>query len=59
MPCRGVKIAAHQVQYSLLDTRPQNGMAQLCAANGVSLLPYGVLAGGFLSNKYLGAPPSQ
>ncbi len=49
----------NQVQYSLLDTRPRIGMAQCCAANGVSLLPYGVLAGGFLSNKYLGAPASK
>ncbi|KAG1671158.1 hypothetical protein FOA52_005412 [Chlamydomonas sp. UWO 241] len=55
----GVPIASHQIQYSLLDTRPRNGMAQLCTANGISLLPYGVLAGGFLSDKYLGVPQSN
>ena len=48
-----------QLQYSLLDTRPENGSAQYCAANGISLLPYGVLAGGFLSEKYLGMPLSK
>ena len=55
----GVKIAAHQVQYSLLDTRPENLMVDLCLANNISLLPYGVLAGGFLSDKYLGMKASD
>lgn len=55
----GVPIAANQLQYSLLDTRPENGMSQFCAANGIKLLPYGVLAGGFLSDKYLGVPADQ
>lgn len=50
----GVKVAAHQVQYSLLDTRPENQMVDLSLANKIALLPYGVLAGGFLSDKYLG-----
>ncbi len=48
-----------QLQYSLLDRRPENGMAQYCAARGIALLPYGVLAGGFLSDKYLGVPASK
>lgn len=48
-----------QVQYSLLDRRPENGMADFCAQHGIKLLPYGVLAGGFLSDKYLGASPKQ
>jgi aryl-alcohol dehydrogenase-like predicted oxidoreductase len=48
-----------QVQYSLLDRRPENGMADFCAAHGMQLLPYGVVAGGLLSDRYLGAKPSQ
>ncbi len=48
-----------KVQYSLLDRRPENGMADFCAANGMQLLPYGVVAGGLLSDRYLGAQPSQ
>ncbi len=48
-----------QVQYSLLDRRPENGMADFCAAHGMRLLPYGVVAGGLLSDRYLGAQPSE
>ncbi|EFJ45917.1 hypothetical protein VOLCADRAFT_105794 [Volvox carteri f. nagariensis] len=55
----GVYIASNQLQYSLLDRRPENGMAQFCAANGIALLSYGVLAGGFLSDKYLGMPANK
>ncbi|KAF8072566.1 UKL1 [Scenedesmus sp. PABB004] len=51
----GARLASNQVQYSLLDARPENGMAALCAARGLSLLPYGVVAGGLLSDRYLGA----
>ena len=52
----GVPVTAHQLQYSVLDQRPGNGMAALCAAHGVQLLCYGALAGGFLAEKYLGQP---
>ncbi len=50
---------APQVQYSLLDRRPENGMAQFCADRGIKLLPYGVVSGGLLSDKYLGMPAAQ
>jgi aryl-alcohol dehydrogenase-like predicted oxidoreductase len=43
-----------QVQYSLLDRRPENKMQGFCQANGIKLLPFGTVAGGFLSEKYLG-----
>ena len=49
-------IVSMQAQYSLLDRRPERLMTACCAENGVALLPYGVLAGGFLSEKYLGNP---
>ena len=49
-------IATIQAQYSLLDRRPERQMTQCCSENRVSLLPYGVLAGGFLNEKYLGSP---
>jgi aryl-alcohol dehydrogenase-like predicted oxidoreductase len=52
----GVPVVAHQVQYSLLDERPAGAMRQLCAARRVPLLCYGALAGGFLSERFLGAP---
>jgi aryl-alcohol dehydrogenase-like predicted oxidoreductase len=52
----GVPVATHQVQYSLLDHRPENGMVAFCRKRGIHLLCYGTLAGGFLSDKWLGAP---
>ncbi len=55
----GVPVLSNQVQYSLLDHRPENGMLDLCKEHGVSLLCYGTLAGGFLSDRYLGAPPPE
>ena len=53
----GARIVSVQAQYSLLDRRPESQMMGLCSEKGVCLLPYGVLAGGFLTEKYLGAPP--
>ena len=50
----GADIVSLQSQYSLLDRRPEKQMTDLFAAKGVRLLPYGVLAGGFLTEKYLG-----
>ena len=48
----GVPLTSAQVQYSLLDRRPARHLAEL----GVSLLCYGSLAGGFLSDRWLGMP---
>jgi len=52
----GVSIASHQVQYSLLDHRPATTMTDACKARGISLLCYGSVAGGFLSERWLGVP---
>jgi aryl-alcohol dehydrogenase-like predicted oxidoreductase len=52
----GVPIVSHQVQYSVLDRRPSHGMADLCGTHGIRLLTYGALAGGFLSERWLGQP---
>ena len=51
----GVRIRTVQVQYSILDNRPATGLADLCTQHGVSLLCYGTIAGGFLSERWLGA----
>ncbi len=56
MIAAGVDIASHTVQYSLLDRRPEHGMAALCARTKTQLLCYGVLGGGFFSEKWLGIP---
>ena len=52
----GVPLVSMQVQYSLLDARPENGLAALCEERGMKLLCYGTVAGGFLSERWLGAP---
>ncbi|KAF8879769.1 NADP-dependent oxidoreductase domain-containing protein [Gymnopilus junonius] len=49
-------IVSNQVQFSLIDTRPLHGMADVCEKHGVKLLTYGTLCGGFLSDKWLGRP---
>ena len=51
----GIPVASHQVQYSILDRRPAGKMSARCAEAGIGLLAYGALAGGFLSERYLGA----
>ena len=56
----GVPILSHQVQYSLLDDRPAHGMVDFCRRNGIALLCFGTVAGGFLSDRWLGQPePGQ
>lgn len=53
---RGIRIVSNQVQYSLLDRRPESRMAAWCAEHRVSLLAYGTLLGGLLSETWLGRP---
>jgi aryl-alcohol dehydrogenase-like predicted oxidoreductase len=57
----GVPIVSHQVQMSALDRRPvQSGMADWCKENKVSLIAFGTVGSGILSNRYLGkAAPTQ
>ena len=52
----GVPVRSLQAQYSLLDQRPENGMLALLARHGAHLLAYGVLAGGLLTDAWLGRP---
>ena len=52
----GFDIASAQVQYSVLDRRPANGLCDWAARNDVMLICYGTLAGGFITEKWLGEP---
>ena len=52
----GVPLVSMQTQYSLLDTRPENGLVDLAARHDVALLCYGTVAGGFLGDRWLGRP---
>jgi aryl-alcohol dehydrogenase-like predicted oxidoreductase len=56
MVAAGVPLTSHQVQYSLLDDRPSKAMAAACAKLVVKFLCYGAIAGGFLTDRWLGAP---
>jgi aryl-alcohol dehydrogenase-like predicted oxidoreductase/enamine deaminase RidA (YjgF/YER057c/UK114 family) len=56
----GLPIATNQVCMSLLDRRGTEAMSSLCKERGVRLLAYGVLGGGFLSDRWLDVPePAQ
>lgn len=48
----GLKLVSQQTQYSLIDRRPDKVFSGPGAPHNVRVLPYGVLAGGFLSNRY-------
>jgi aryl-alcohol dehydrogenase-like predicted oxidoreductase len=52
----GIKIVANQVQYSIVDRRPEVRMARCCSENGIWLLAYGTVLGGLLAEKYLRQP---
>jgi aryl-alcohol dehydrogenase-like predicted oxidoreductase len=52
----GIAVVSNQVQYSLVDRRPERRMAAFCREHGITLLAYGTLLGGLLSQKYLGCP---
>jgi len=51
-----VRIVSNQVQYSFIDRRAEVRMAPFCRDHGITLLAYGTLLGGLLSEKYLGRP---
>ena len=51
----GIEIAVNQVCFSLLDRRAADEMSTFCLENDIKLLAYGTLAGGFLSDKWVGA----
>ncbi len=52
----GVPLLSNQVSFSLLDRRASGPLAGLCQTTGMRLLGYGTLAGGFLSERWLGRP---
>ena len=52
----GIAIVSNQVQYSLIDRRPEVQMSQFCQTHGIQLLTYGTVGGGLLSETYLGQP---
>jgi aryl-alcohol dehydrogenase-like predicted oxidoreductase len=53
---RGIEVVSNQVQYSLVDRRPEVAMRDLCLRRGVRLLTYGTIAGGLFSERWLARP---
>lgn len=53
---RGIRVVSNQVQFSLIDRRPEVRMVPFCQEHGMTLLTYGTLCGGLLSEKYFGQP---
>lgn len=52
----GISVVSNQICFSLLDQRPARAMTALCSAAGVKLLCYGTVAGGYLTERWLGKP---
>jgi aryl-alcohol dehydrogenase-like predicted oxidoreductase len=50
----GIRIVSNQVQYSIVDRRPEMRMVAYCRDNDIALLAYGTVLGGLLSEKHLG-----
>ena len=52
----GVSIASNQVQYSILDQRVEKDLNAMAIQHNIPYLCYGVVAGGFLTNRYWNQP---
>ena len=50
---KGFKIISNQVQFSILDQRPEKIMTSFFMKHGIKIITYGTLLGGFFSEKYL------
>jgi aryl-alcohol dehydrogenase-like predicted oxidoreductase len=55
----GMPVVCNQVQYSILDQRPRGDMVSLAEEYGFRLLCYGTVAGGFLTERYVGHPAPE
>ncbi|MER5174711.1 MAG: aldo/keto reductase [Candidatus Nitrosocosmicus sp.] len=49
-----LQVVSNQVQYSIIDRRPEVKMIPFCIEHNISLLVYGSLCGGLMSEQYLG-----
>ena len=50
----GIEVISNQVSFSLLDQRAAHGLAEFCLQHHVQLLAYGTVAGGWLTERWLG-----
>jgi aryl-alcohol dehydrogenase-like predicted oxidoreductase len=49
-----IQIVSNQVQYSIIDRRPEVKMIPFCIKHNINLLAYGSICGGLMSERYLG-----
>ena len=55
-----IQITSNQIQFSIIDRRPEVKMISFCKEHEISLLAYGSICGGLLSERYVGrAEPSS
>jgi aryl-alcohol dehydrogenase-like predicted oxidoreductase len=47
-------IVSNQIQYSIIDRRPEVKMIPFCQKQSISLFAYGSLCGGLMSDRYFG-----
>lgn len=50
---KGINVSTNQVQYCIIDRRPETKMVKLCREHGIKLLAYGTVGGGLISDRYL------
>lgn len=55
----GIPVVSNQVQYSVLDRRPETALVDLCRRSPIQLLAYGTVAGGFLSEYWMDRTPPE
>jgi aryl-alcohol dehydrogenase-like predicted oxidoreductase len=53
---QGIHVVSNQIQFSLIDQRPEVRMMPFCRQRGIHLLAYGTACGGLLSERYLNQP---
>lgn len=52
----GIPLVSNQIQYSILDRRPESDLQAIHRQHGIAFLGYGSIAGGFLTDRYLDTP---
>ncbi len=50
----GIQVVSNQISYSLIDQRASGEMTDVCRQHGIKILAFGTLAGGLLSERWLG-----
>ena len=55
----GTPCLIHQPAYSMLRRTPENGLLDVCEQAGVGIICFSPLAGGRLTNRYLGGIPAD